>query len=93
MPLILFKTEENIVYEILDKKKVYCNMKKLFSIKYFLTSKKVKNAYFVQFLRKKNVYSVYFLLFNQNIEINRKLLKNYFWCKIIYFFSKRDGFL
>ena len=31
MPLVLFKTEENLVYEILDKKNVYCNMKKLFT--------------------------------------------------------------
>ena len=62
MPLILFKTEENIVYEILEKKYVYCNMKKLFTIKYFLTSKKVKNAYFVQFQRKK-MYIVFIFLF------------------------------
>ena len=44
-------------------------------------------------VREKNVYSVYFLVFNQNIEINRKLLKKSdFQCKIIYFFCKRDGF-
>ena len=41
---------------------------------------------------KENVYSVYFPVFNQNIEINRKLLKSDFWCKIIYFFRKRHGF-
>ena len=34
---------------------------------------------------KENVYSVYILVFNKNIEINRKLLKSYFWCKIIFF--------
>ena len=62
MPLVLFKTEENLVYEILDKKNVYCNMKKLFTIKYFLKSKKVKNAYFVQFQRKK-MYIVFIFLF------------------------------
>ena len=43
-------------------------------------------------LEKENLYSVYFLVFNQNIEINRKLLKNDFRCKIIFFFRKRDGF-
>ena len=42
---------------------------------------------------KENVYGVYFLVFNQNIEINRKLLKKSdFWCKIIYFFRKRECF-
>ena len=42
---------------------------------------------------KENVYSVYFLVFNQNSDINRKLLKKSdFWCKIIYFFRKRDDF-
>ena len=53
-------------------------------------SKKIKNGYFLV-SEKENVYSVYFLVFNQNIEIKRKWLKNDFWCKII-FFRKRDGF-
>ena len=56
--------------------KVYCNMKKLFSTKNFQTSKKVKNGYFVNKVsEKENVYCFYFLVFNKNIEINRKLLK------------------
>ena len=42
---------------------------------------------------KENVYSVYFLVFNQNIEINLKLLKNDFSCKIIFFFVKKRIFL
>ena len=54
--------------------KVYCNMKKLFCTKYFQTSKKLKMGTMYSF-REKNVYSVYFLVFNQNIEMNRKLLK------------------
>ena len=43
--------------------KVYCNMKKLFSTKCVLTSKKVKNGYFVQFLRKKmNIVFIFLFL-------------------------------
>ena len=36
---------------------------------------------------KENVYSVYFLVFNQNIEINRKLLKKVTFGVKSYFFS------
>ena len=54
---------------------VYCNMKKLFSTECVIRPKKVKNGYYVQF-QKKRMYTVFiFFFFNQNIEINRKLLK------------------
>ena len=44
--------------------------------------------------REKNVYSVYFLVFNQNIEINRKLLKKVtFGVKSYIFFEKEMVFL
>ena len=42
--------------------KVYCNMKQLFATKCVLTSKKVKNGYFVQFQGKK-MYIVFIFLF------------------------------
>ena len=42
--------------------------------------------------KKENVYSVYFLVFNENIEINRKLLKKVTFGVKSYFFRKRDGF-
>ena len=36
---------------------------------------------------KENVYSVYFLVFNQDIEVNRKLLKKVILGVKSYFFS------
>ena len=41
---------------------------------------------------KENVYSVYFLVFNQNIEINRKLFKKLLLLSNHIFSRKRDGF-
>ena len=55
--------------------KVYCNMKSSFLQNVFKRPKRLKMDTLYSF-REKNVYSVYFLVFNQNIEINRKLLKN-----------------
>ena len=70
--------------------KVYCNLKKLFSTKCVSTSKKDTLFSF----REKSLYSVYFLVFNQNIEINRKLFKKLtFGVKSYFFFRKRYGFL
>ena len=43
-------------------------------------------------LEKENVNSFYFLVFYQNIEINRKLLKQVTFGIKSYFFRKRDGF-
>ena len=74
MPLILLKTLKNLIYEILDRK-VYCNMKKLFSTKLCLNIQKVLKWILCTVSEKENVYNVYFFVFNQNIEINRKLLK------------------
>ena len=52
--------------------KVYCNMKSSFLQNEFKRPKRLKMDTLYSF-RKKNVYSVYFLVFNQNIENNRKL--------------------
>ena len=42
---------------------------------------------------KENVYSVYFLVFNQNIEIERKLLINSLLdVKTYFYFLNEDGF-
>ena len=72
---------------------VYCNMKKLFSKNVFKRPKRLKMDTLYR-VREKNVYSVYFLVFIQNIENNRKLLKKSdFWCKIIFFFAKEMVFL
>ena len=88
MPLILLKTfKKHEITEILGKKG-YCNMKKFFST--FLNVQKWV-LYIVS--EKENVYSVYFLVFNQNFEINSKLLKNDFSCKIKIFFVKQRVFL
>ena len=54
--------------------KVYCNIKKFFLQNLFKRPKRLKMGTLYSF-REKNVYSFYFLVFNQNIEINRKLLK------------------
>ena len=42
--------------------------------------------------REKNVHSVYFLVFNQNIEFNKKIIKKVTLSVKSYFFRKRDGF-
>ena len=52
-------------------------------------SKKVRNCTVPE---KENVYSVYFLVFNQNIEVNRKLLKEVTLGVKSYFCRQRDGF-
>ena len=54
--------------------KVNCNMKSCFLQKVFKRPKRLKMDTLYSF-REKNVYSFYFVVFNQNIEINRKLLK------------------
>ena len=84
MPLILLKTEKNVIYGIYIEK-LYGNMKKLFSTKCVLTSKKVKNGYFVQFQRKK-MYIVFLFLFLiktlKSIENDKKVtfgVKSYFF--------------
>ena len=53
MPLILIKTEENLICEILDKKKVYCNIKKLISTKYFKRPKRLKMGTLYGFRERK----------------------------------------
>ena len=50
-------------------------MKKLFSTNVFKRPKRLKMDTLYSFRGKKNLYSDYFLVFNQNIEINKKLLK------------------
>ena len=43
--------------------------------------------------RERNLYSVYFLVFNQNIEIQRKLRKNSLLdVKGYFYFLREDGF-
>ena len=87
MPLILLKTEKKCNIWNFYIEKVYFNMKKLFSTKCVLTSKKVKNGYFVQFQRKE-MYKVFIcFFFNQNIEINKKLSKKVTIGLKSYFFS------
>ena len=55
--------------------KVYCNMKSSFLQNVFKRPKRLKMDTLYSFRERKNVYSVYFLVFNQNIENNRKLFK------------------
>ena len=74
--------------------KVYRNMKNLFFYKMCLNVQKGQKWILCTVSEKENVYSVYFLVFNLNIDINRKLLKKSdFWCKIIFFFVKEMVFL
>ena len=54
--------------------KGYWNMKNCFLQNVFKRPKRLKMDTLYSF-RERNLYSVYFLIFNQNIEINRKLLK------------------
>ena len=73
--------------------KVYCNMKSSFPQNVFKCPKRLKMDTLYSFREKKCIY-IYFLVFNQNIENNRKLLKKSdFWCKIIFFFVKEMNFL
>ena len=66
-------------------------MKKLFSQNVFKLPERLKWI-LCTVSEKENVYSDYFLVFNQNIEINRKLLKKVTFSVKSYFFRKRDGF-
>ena len=61
-------------------------MKKLFSTKLCLNVQKVLKWILCRVSEKENVYNVYFFVFNQNIEINRKLLKKVTF-GVIYFLS------
>ena len=67
-------------------------MKKLFSIKYFLTSKKVKNAYFVQFQRKKMYIVFIFLFIIKKLKSIENYQKTTFGVKSYIFFLKEMVF-
>ena len=73
--------------------KVYCKHEKVVFYKnMFKRPKRLKMDTLFSFREGKCIQCL-FSFFNQSIQINRKLLKNEFWFKIIFFFVKEMVFL
>ena len=68
MPLILLKTEKNVIYGILHRKSMLLHEKVVFYKMSLNVQKSKKNGYFVQFQRKKMCIVFIFLFLIKSLE-------------------------
>ena len=91
MPLILLNLKKKRNLWNFTEKKYIVTWKSCFLQNVFKRPKRLKmDTLYIS--EKESAYSVHFLVFNQNIEINRKWFKKVTFGVKSFFFRKRDDF-